>query len=184
MLTSLQRTNNVHQFQLGNVTLPKNLVPLNLHADLNQISTPNLTPLNLDLDNHELNINARPHRVTASSSSTMNVDVVNPSNINADLINFSTMNPSTTNAETMNSSTTSAAVNISRSVPKISIFKKKSAPSVNSKNLETLFNKGDVLIECSNNFTHQECILYLKSNLMECKKALLDIKIREFRCKI
>ena len=167
ILSSLQEKNNVPKFQLGDISMPKNiskkvLDELNVNAPN---SLPITVPQNSVIQDSTENSASTSTLYNAHTSISTNVDV---------------SEASSTETLTPNSVPVDVPLN---NVPKISIFKKKTAPAVSSRNMESLFNKGDILIECNNEFTPQECLSYLKNNLLLCKKVLLDVKTKYFRSK-
>jgi len=65
--------------------------------------------------------------------------------------------------------------------PEILIFKKKSAPTITSTNLETLFRDGNIAFENNDGLSGEKCLKLLKGNLLECKNAITKSKIKDFR---
>ena len=47
-----------------------------------------------------------------------------------------------------------------------------SAVKLDSNNIESNFCKGKIKFECSSGLTQEECLNYLKNNLIECKMAI------------
>ena len=167
-LNHLQEINKVPKFSLGNISLPENLFndaaksvsTLQSPASHNQSQIPlNSTTSSPDVQLHhqrsEQVISTEPH-LTSSA-------VVQPG-------------PSS------NIVSSESETNRTNAQLKIGIIKKPNVPSVTSRNFESLFKKGEIMFECTDNMTQQECLLFLKSksNLLECKSALSKVKIKDF----
>ena len=178
-LNYLQKLNGVPAFELGNITLPRTFVDFyNANGVLNNedFSSTQQEPAE--------SVNTSPESNPSTSASTES----NPSTSASTELNPSTsasseLNPSTSSSSELNSST---SLNVTTNVPRqrnIIITKKKSCPSIDSNNFEKIYRQGYFVFECTDGMNVQDCLAYLKGNLLELKTVITKAKIKDGRVK-
>jgi len=63
----------------------------------------------------------------------------------------------------------------------ITIIKRKTAPKVTTGNLEEMFRTNQIIFENTSNMSQEDCLEALKTNLIDCKLAVLSVKTKDFR---
>ena len=178
VLRSLQITNNVPEFNLGDIEMPNSFVNFACSAATNNLyPESNDTPIVATQNNVPVtSATSAASESTATPSTSLNYN----NNVSSVLSNgkrtYNEPLPSTSTTECDVESSVSAV-----SKPVISILKSKTCPTINSKNIGKLLQDGLLAFENDRDFTMDQCLQYFKNNLLECKSAITKAKVRDFR---
>ena len=190
-LDSLQKTNNVPNFQLGDISLPttflSSLTPANpmRQPDLSHDTpTSNMSQLNLST-----NQTPPPTPVIHTSTSQpaesrqdLNSNVCrSDAQTNLAPPSIST-EPNVCHVNTQkNVAPPSISTEHTQSTSKISIIKSRNCPLVTSKNLAALYEKDLIRFESGSGCSGEQCINFFSRNLLECKSAISKAITKDFR---
>ena len=191
VLGILQKNNNVPDFKMGSISLPKSFTGL---VDATEIakSSNSSTSVNdcvADVPNVSLasnNVNPIIYQSSTSSNLATNDFSITRETSTSLLENSSNTQRSSRNVQvsprpkrTQTSDVPAASSSSASTVikPKISITKSKSCPQINSGNLEKLFNEGLISFQNSQGFSSVDCLEYFRNNLLDCKTAISKAKI-------
>ena len=185
VLETLQKINKVPDFKMGDISLPSSLldivspnyIPKRLKTTVNQnlidndlLSNNAMTPQN-EASSSEL-FPPQDCEVVCESLSEAHESFTNIQGASAHPQRISTSNPSTST-----NPSTATKISTNKTKPKICISKYKSCGSINSGNLEKLYNEGQISFHNSQGMSPKLCLDYFQNNLLELKSAVSKAKI-------
>ena len=174
-LSYLQSENNVPKFTMGNVSLknfdltPKENMSLN-YSIKNQDAGESNDNLDEEIDQRERSAGSSEHMGGAEAGRSMDGKAGEESQT-YNTGGPSTRQQSTSHPESMRSRACVGLTAGVKPIPNINIVKNGTV-KLDSANLESNFRKGKIKFECSTGLSQEQCLEYLKGNLIECKLAI------------